>query len=303
VPFYGWYKLVSNHFKPQKLNKTTNLKTTYLNSTLENVELLINYFKIIGGKEISMSSRRQNAFRTKWTIREDKLRNRCHIQNASEYLESIKDNFSKEQIKIVIADIAKYVTSLDENEDVNFILLSTNTLPSAIHFITAENLFLNHQIRDDYKKNYNIDLLTIYSLRLSLESRIKGLLGIDYASNNGKPVGLNALIKISKNLESVKYSTDFKWVEIEWVNEWINHHMHRLLRPYPWIIHQAITTLKPFVDPKEPVEIGKSIRYSFYSATFVENEEELQREIETELKAVFPEIEIKWNNGREIMRK
>jgi hypothetical protein len=285
------------------LNKTTNLKTTYSDSTIENVELLINYFKTIGGKEISMSSRRQNAFKTKWTTGEDKLRNRCHIQNASEYLESIKNNFSKEQIKIVIADIAKYVNSLDENEDVNFILLSTNTLPSAIHFIIAENLFLNHQIRDDYKKNYNIDLLTIYSLRLSLESRIKGLLGIDYASNNGKPVGLNTLIKISKNIESVKYSTDFKWIEIEWVNEWINHHMHRLLRPYPWIIHQAISTLKPFVDPKEPVEIGKSIRYSFYSATFVENEEELHSEIETKLKAVFPKIEIKWNNGREIMRK
>lgn len=285
------------------MNKTTYLKTTYSDSTIENVELLINYFKTIAGKDISMSSRRQNAFKTKWTIGEDKLRNRCHIQNASEYLESIKNNFSKEQIKIVIADIVKYVNSLDENEDVNFILLSTNTLPSAIHFITAENLFLNHQIRDDYKKNYNIDLLTIYSLRLSLESRIKGLLGIDYASNNGKPVGLNTLIKISKNLESVKYSTDFKWIEIEWVNDWINHHMHRLLRPYPWIIHQAIATLKPLVDPKEPVEIGKSIRYSFYSATIVENEEELHREIEIKLKAVFPKIEIKWNNGREIMRK
>ncbi len=282
---------------------TTHLKNAYLNSTIENIELLINYFLRIGGKPLSVNCRRLNAFKTKWINREENLRNRCHIQNAIEYLESIKNQFTNEQIKTVIADIAKYVNILDSNEDVSFIIISTNTLPSAIHFDTAKRLFSTHQIRNQRQNNYGLDLLTIFSLRLSLESRIRGLLGIDFATNNGKPVGLNLLIKVSKNLKSVSYSNSLNWNEIEWINDWINHHMHRLIRPYPWIIHQAIESLKSFVDPKEPIKIGDSIRYSFYSATLVENEENFHQEIETSLKTELPEIEINWKNEREIMRK
>jgi hypothetical protein len=279
------------------------LKISYSDSTPENLEQLINFFQRIGGKVLSVSCRRQNAFKTKWTKKEEILRNRCHIQNAAEYLNSIKHNYSQGQIKVIIADIAEYVKYLDSNEDVSFILLSTNTLPSAIHFDIAERLFLTHQIRDQNQDNYGTDLLTIYSLRLSLESRIRGLLGIDYAINNGKPVGLNLLIKVAKELKSVKYSEKVNWSEIEWINEWINHHMHRLLRPYPWIIHQAIESLKSFVFPKDPVSIDDRTIYSFYSATCVVNESELHNEIEYALKNEYPKIVIKWMNKREIMLK
>jgi hypothetical protein len=285
------------------LNKTTYLKISYSDPTPENLEQLIHYFQRIGGKVLSVSCRRQNAFKTKWTKREETLRNRCHIQNAVEYLKSIKKNYSQGQIKVIIADIAEYVKNLDSNEDVSFILLSTNTLPSAIHFDIAKRLFLTHQIRDQNQNNYGTDLLTIYSLRLSLESRIRGLLGIDYATNNGKPVGVNLLIKVSKELKSVKYSETVNWSEIEWINEWINHHMHRLLRPHPWIIHQAIESLKSFVDPKDPVLIDDRTIYSFYSTTYVVNENELHNEIESALKTEYPKIVIKWKDKREILLK
>lgn len=284
------------------MKKTSNLKTVYSNTNLDNVIHLINYFKKIGGNEISFSSRRQNGFKTKWTEREENLRARCHIQNATEYLDSIKNNFTKEQIKIVIADIATYVKRLDTNEDVDFILLSTNTLPSAIHFDTAINLFYTHNIREQHKNNYSTDLLTIYGLRLSLESRIKGLLGIDFATYNGKPIGLNTFINISKNLKSVNYSKNINWTEIEWVNKWINHHMHRLVRPYPWIIHQAIETLKPFIYPKEPIKTNHKTTYSFYSTTIVENENELHNEVENALKSLNQTIDIQWKSSREIIQ-
>jgi hypothetical protein len=197
-------------------------------------------------------------------------------------------------VKAVIADIAPYVKKLDLNEDVSFILLSTNTLPSAIHFDIASRLFLTHQIRDQNQNNYGTDLLAIYSLRLSLESRIRGLLGIDFATINGKPVGLNKLIKVAKTLKSVKYSETVNWTEIEWVNEWINHHMHRLLRPHPWIIYQAIESLKSFLDPKDPVTLDDRTTYSFYSATYVVNERELHNEIESALKVECPTMVITW---------
>jgi len=281
---------------------TSHLKSTYFTTTRDNVEILIAYLEKIGGKKLSVICRRQNAFKTKWTKREIELRNRCHVQNAADYLHSIKDNYSDNQIKTVIADIANYVSALDKNEDVSFIFLSTNTLPSAIHFDIAKRLFFTHQIRDQNQNNYNTDLLTIYSLRLSLESRIRGLLGIDYATSRGKNIGLSSLIEVSKGLKSVLYSNEVNWAEIEWINEWINHHMHRHIRPYPWIIFQAIESLKSFVDPKEPFVDEERIVYSFYSATYVQNEEEFHEEVFITLEQKYPEIEIKWLTKREIMK-
>jgi hypothetical protein len=283
------------------LAKTTYLRDAYTDPAPENLEQTIKYLQSIGGKTLSLVCRRQNAFTTRWTKRGENLRNRCHIQNAVEYLESIKYCYSQDQLKATIGDIAEYVAHLDSNEDVSFILLSTNTLPSAIHFDIATRLFLTHQIRDQNQNNYGTDLLTVYSLRLSLESRIRGLLGIDFATNNGKPVGLNTLIKVSKNLKSVEYSETVKWPEIEWINEWINHHMHRLLRPHPWIIYQAIESLKSFVNPKHAISIDGRAIFSFYSATSVVNEKELHNEIESALKTEFPKIVIKWSDSREII--
>ena len=285
------------------MNKSSHLKSAYQNVTRENIAVLINYLKNIGGKPLTIICRRQNAFKTIWTNQEVNLRSRCHTQNAVEYLQSIEDKYSERQIKVVIADIAKHVNYLDTNEDVSFIILSTNTLPSAIHFDAAERLFYTHQIRDQNQNNYNTDLLVIYALRLALENRIKGLLGIDYATNKGKNVGLASLIKVCKGLKSVKYSDAVNWTEIEWVNDWLNHHIHRHIRPYPWIIHQAIESLKLFIVPKEPFVTESRTTYSFYSATYVRSEEELHKEIESSLKLESPEIEIAWLSRREIMKR
>ncbi len=222
------------------LEKTYYLKSAYTELTNENVERLIEYLKRIGGKPLTTNCKRQNAFKISWTERETKLLTRCHVQNAAEYLNFIKGDISKGQLRTVIADVANYVEFLDSNEDTSFIILSTNTQPSAVHFDSAKRLFYNHQIREQNQNNYSTDLLTLYAIRLSLESRVRGLLGIDYATTNGKNIGLSTFIKVAKGLKSVEYSTETDWTEIEWVNTWLNHHMHRHLRPYPWIIHQAL---------------------------------------------------------------
>jgi hypothetical protein len=284
------------------LEKSNHIKTAYCQLTQETVEGLIDYLQRIGGKTLSLACRRQNAFKTKWTARDINLLSRCHVQNAAEYLRTLKTDYSDGQIKIVIADIVKYIKVLDANEDVSFILISTNTLPSAIHFDIAKRLFYTHQIREQNQNNYNTDLLTIYSLRLSLESRIRGLLGIDFATIKGKNIGLATLIKVSKELKTVKYSGGFNWTEIEWVNDWLNHHMHRHIRPYPWVIYQAIETLKSFVDPKEPIHLDGKTKFSFYNATYVDNETELEKEIEANLKLEYPEIKIEWLTKREIAK-
>jgi hypothetical protein len=285
------------------LKKTKVLKSAYTESSIENVENLIEYLTKIGGKNLSIKCRRQNAFKILWTNKDIILLTKCHIQNAVDYLNSIKNNFSKTQIRILIGDLAKYVSHLDTNEDTSFILFSTNTQPSAIQFDSAKRLFYNHQIREQYQNNYSTDLLTLYAIRLSLENRIKGLLGIDYATNKGKIINLSTLIKISKGLKSVEYCKKINWDEIEWINNWLNHHMHRHIRPYPWIIHQSIEVLNPFIDPKEPLLKGDRKIYSFYSAAYVNDEKDFENEIESNLIKIYPDIEIKWLFKREIVVK
>ncbi|WP_162296724.1 hypothetical protein [Confluentibacter citreus] len=284
------------------MEKTSFLKTAYTNLTNENLDNLIYYLKKISGKPLTVKCKRQNAFKILWHDKETKLLARCHVQNAAEYLDFIKENIKTEQLKTVVADISDYVQFLDSNEDTSFILISTNTQASAVQFDNAKRLFYNHQIREQYQNNYSTDLLTLYSIRLSLESRVRGLLGIDYAKSSGKNIGLSTLIKISKGLKSVQYSTETDWIEIEWVNNWLNHHMHRHIRPYPWIIHQALEVLKPFVDPKKPLINSDRTIYSFYSATYVIDENILKNEIELNLKELFPEVQIRWLNKREILK-
>jgi hypothetical protein len=82
-------------------------------------KLLINYIQNIAGKTLTVICRRQNVFKAKWDKQEVNFRNRCHVQNATNYLQSIKDNYSERQIKVVVAGIAEYVNSLDANEDVS----------------------------------------------------------------------------------------------------------------------------------------------------------------------------------------
>lgn len=285
------------------MEKTYFLKNAYTKLTNENLDNIISYLKKIGGKPLTTKCKRQNAFKTTWFGKEDKLLARCHVQNASEYLNFIKETIKKEQLRTVVADVANFVKFLDPNEDTSFIILSTNTQASAVQFDNAKRLFYNHQIREQYQNNYSIDLLNLYAIRLSLESRVRGLLGIDYATANGKNIGLSTLIKISKKLKSVEYSKKTEWTEIEWVNNWLNHHMHRHIRPYPWIIHQALEILKPFVNPNEPLIKPDKTIYSFYSATYVNDENALENEIELHLKKLYPEVKIRWLNKREIVIK
>lgn len=285
------------------MEKTYFLKSAYIKLTNENIVSLILYLKKIGGKPLTLKCKRQNAFKISWLNKETRLLARCHVQNAAEYLDIIKEDIKKEQLKTVVADLTNYVYFLDPNEDTSFIILSTNTQSSAIYFDSAKRLFYNHQIREQYQNNYSTDLFTLYAIRLSLESRVRGLLGIDYATTNGTNIGLATLIKISKGLKSVEYSNKIEWTEIEWVNNWLNHHMHRHIRPHPWIIHQALEVLKPFVDPKEPLIKSRRTIHSFYSTTYVNDEEAFEKDIESNLNELYPDVKIKWLNKREIEKK
>lgn len=286
--------------------KTTILKKAYIKADYESINELCIYLDRISGKELKIRLIRQYLFKTSWNEKDDKLKARCHLKAASSYLMFFLINeikFKKEQIRIVIADLANYISDFDKNDDTSFIFMSTNVLPSAVHFKITEQLFYENNIDSSRRDNYKTDLLTIYSLRLSLEKRIRGLIGIDYATSGSQNIGLSTLIKLAKKLKNIKYSENINWTEIESVNKWLNHFMHRNIRPYPWIIHQALEVLRPLIDPSEPIFIDDRKIYSFYSASYVENESLLEKEITQSLKSEFPKIKVKWKNEREILKK
>lgn len=286
------------------LEKTQYLKSAYENLNSYNLNNLIEYLIQIGGKPLKLKLRRQFAFQVSWKKKESNIRARCHFQNIVDYLHFIKKDITIEKLRIVIADVTQYVKNIDPNENTDFILISTNSQASAIQFDSAERLFYNHQIRDQNQNNYSTDLLVIYAIRLSLENRVRELLGIDYATTkNGKNIGLSSLIKISKQLTTVSYSNDFDWEEVEWINDWLNHHMHRHIRPYPWTIHQSLEALKKFINPKDPIIRNNFKMYSFYAAAYVEDETIYHREINSKINEKHPGANIKWMPKKGIVIK
>ena len=285
--------------------KSYVLNDIYYELNHENLEAFISHLKKIGGKPLKSKCKKQNIFKLSLSLDERgiKLLARCHIQCALEYVEFIKKNIDKKKLKIIVAEIIPYVKRLFPNEYTSFILISTNILPSAVHFDNAKILFYSHDIRKQFQDNYSVDLLVIYGIRLSLESRIKRLLGIDYVITSKKHnIGLSQFIEISKMLKHVEYAKEIDWEEIDWIVKWLNHFIHRLIRPYPWVIHQCIVILENFVSPRSILTTSNKKILSFYSATVVLNEEKLKNEIERHLKKIDEEIIIRWTDYREILK-
>ncbi|MGQ1908817.1 hypothetical protein ACT3CE_03410 [Marinifilum sp. RC60d5] len=298
--------------KNAKLNDTvpileTNriLKNAYKQADLENVDAMINYLELISGKELETSFIRQNLFKTRWKQSEIKKIARCHVKASILYLKhllSTKEiNALTREIQMTIAELVDYVKKLDLNQDTSFIVVSTNELPSSAHYLNATELFYNHNIREDYQNNYDCDVLVLYALRLTLEKRIYSTAGIDRILNkNNKPIPLSKMIDFIQGLKNIEFSANIKWDEIKHVNKWLNHFMHRNLRPHPWIIHQAIETLNNILNGK-PYKSNNRVYHSRYSATVVKDVKKLDDEIKSKINDEFPNSRITWLHNRELL--
>ena len=285
--------------------KTDYCKRVYFNTDNQNsIDDLIDYLTKISGKSLKTSRIRHYIFKTSWKSKENLDRSRCQIKAGIEYLKFLRNREnSKQQIQTLIADILPYIESLDDYEDISFIIGNSNIIHSTIHFHSAKNLFFNHQILKSHQDNYMSDLLTVYSLRLSLEKKIRAMLGIDYAKkSNGSKVGLSTFIDTLKEITCIQYFEKIDWQEIILVNDWANHFMHRHIRPYPWTIYQAILILEPLLNSKKPIKLksGQNL-YSFDSPGYIEKEKEYDEEIEKILNRKIPDIQISKLDYKEIV--
>lgn len=287
-------------------NNNNILSEIYQNPDSKSILNLIRYLNEISGKELKLTLIRQFLFKYRWKKSEQQLIARCHIKGASKYLDHLlnkKPEIEKKEIQIIIADLTEYVQILDPNQNTTFILVSTNVLPSFIHFKHAQELFYNHEIRKDFRNNYSIDLLVLYSLRLTLEKRVNGILGIDYIKNkHGKAIGLQNKIKITKGLKNIEYPQNLKWDEIGFINDWLNHYMHRNIRPYPWIIHQAFDILDNLLGMVETKD-SKSRSMSYYGSTIVQDSAKLDIEVKELIEENFPDSTVRWKKRQEILIK
>lgn len=287
----------------------TLLKQVFHSPTISNAKTLIEYLESIGGKKLKLTALRQSTFKLRKEgnpskeVRSKKLRNRCHVQSAAIYLDYLlkpTDEEVSDQIKVVIADLCRIIDEVDPKQDTAFIIISTNTLTSYLHYKHAESIFYYQNLQENKKGNYYYDLLSLYALRLAFEARIHGFLGVDYILNNNKPIGLSQIIRIVKSLDNIIYSEHINWDEIEWINNWLNHHMHRHIRPYPWVIHQAFEVLRTMFDPHE-YQSGSKTTASIYASTVVPDYEQLKEKFSLRLKSEFKGAKIEWSIQREFL--
>ena len=265
----------------------------------------IRELKNIAGKSYKIAFVRKSILTSEWKEQEQNDRARCHVQAALLYLDTLAGSFenpiSQEKISAIIADLEHIVKVLDPDLRLSHAILSTNTIPSTIHYKHAETLFYSRSIKKEDQSTYSLDLLVVYALRLALEKRINGLLGIDILMDRKNiPVSLSKKLKIVAGLKQICYDQSVKWDEIRLANDWMNHYIHRQMRPYPWVIHQVFEILNPILLPGKIMYGSKEV-FSYYWSTVVLNEVTFQKEIVSCFDKHVPDYSAHWDEKQEVL--
>ncbi|MGK0308575.1 MAG: hypothetical protein ACI8RP_001538 [Urechidicola sp.] len=285
--------------------KTEYLKSAYYSPSTETVKELILFLEKCRGKSYKDNHISNYITKTKWQNKEGSTLFKVHIQVIIEYLNSLKFDLQEDQeiFKSIIADITEVFKQHENslNEDLDWIMLSTNVLPSFIHFKHANSLFRDKKLGCELKRSNHYDLLSVFGARLALEKRVFSLLKIDYALINDKPISMSKILDLIQNLESIQFSDDLDWKLIIKVNTWLNHYIHRQLRPLPWVIWKVYHYLNVILESGVVEHNGKKI-YSFYYSTIVVDEQKLDDEIQQKVKEEFGDIQIQWSHIREAVK-
>lgn len=240
-------------------------------------------------------------FKTNWNENENIHWQKSNIIAACDYLINLNEEYPELfeiKAKTCLADLSRILRDFFKDEDYSK-LFNTNTSPSFTYWNLVESLNLSKEVSKSTGSSSN-DLPILYLMRLSLESRVHGFLGIDFISANGKRVELSQLIKISKELKSLKFDPKINWDRIEKINVWMNHFMHRHIRPFPWTIDLAIKELRPLFSwsNREHIDFEE---FGWYLSTIATSQNELLREIKSKLQERFGEdVSIKWSGTHEI---
>ncbi len=243
--------------------------------------------------------------KTEWSEKEQVLRDRAIIQAAREYfiflfskLKNLDEDHKPliDSLRTAIADLSFSLKRIDPEFTKNFILASTRTHLTSIEFKNLKTLF--YSIRLPVNTNrYELDHLIIPYLRTILESKIKKILGIGILTNSkNQNIEISKIIEILFKIDSISLEKDsFNLDILKLIMEWLNQHMHRNIRPEPYIIHSVIQYLNPIFNPGKK-ELNGKILHSLNMSAYVENVDVYHKEIENKLNQKYPGYKIEWIN-------
>lgn len=177
-----------------------------------------------------------------------------------------------------------------------------NTQPSYTYWKILDLINSEQKLPENSDLN-TLNLPMLYLMRLSLESRVHGFLGIDFIKAKGKALKLSSLIKISKQLNSLQFDEKINWDRIEKINIWVSHFMHRHIRPFPWAIDLAIKELRPLFswDKRTYADYEE---FGWYLSTTVKSQKSLINELKSYLDNKYDkQYLISWSGTHEIHLK
>ncbi len=277
------------HLQPTSLEKQSVIKK--LSFLIENLKIKSSNLKDSGLlKEI---------LKIKW--RNSEQRKRAFIQAALKYLEFLKEeinvaeskelNYHIKNLKISLADLAFYASEFNSEIDFSFILVSPNSQPTPYQFDLLISIFYQNTIKESHDK-YLIDLVVVPILRTILESKVKSILGIDIINDSkGRPIEISKLLSlISKSKVLIKHKS-LELSNLKQIFEWLNHMMHRNIRPDIFVLHFVIKYLQPIFESSW---LEKETRWSIFASALVPDINDYKKEIKSICEKEFEGSQIYW---------
>lgn len=280
-----------------------DLNQLYGSISIENVKSFIGETNQNIGTHLKYGGVFNLIFSKSWKERELQSLRKASIQGALIYLdfliENESDNFEQD-VRNCLADLYPFYRdffSISERS----LIFNVNNIPTALHYDLSKGLFYGNSIPEKLQKRSYLDLPVTYLLRMCLEGRIHGFLGIDYVRKGENSIPLSEVLKLTQKLTTIEFSSEINWDRICKINDWLNHYIHRNLRPVPWCIHLAFQELDVFFKFGMR-EIGTTKSYSTYYSTFMKDKDLFQKEFSILLKQRYPKEEtmIKWSDLHEI---
>jgi hypothetical protein len=264
---------------------------------------VIDYLKVYSSK-LKLNGLLQRILMIEWDERNQSLRDKAIVQAARKYIQKLLSDLNTytefitpitNSIKTAIADLFPTIIRLDKDFGKPFIIGNTNTMETSMQFHFLENLFFSHRIPPSADK-YQIDHLTVPFLRALLESKIKQVLGIDILRDeSNKSIEVSKILKLFSELKSIKLNKSFETGILKLIMEWLNHYMHRNIRPEPYVFNSVLEFLRPIFTPGNISSKNRKL-YSINSSAFVEDLEIYHNEVELKLQKKFPNCFIVWTS-------
>ena len=268
-----------------------------------NVKRLISYLStILKGKVLSSKAIDSKIFKCTWKEDEINEIEVAHISSAIRYLEFLlknQDEIFDYRLKQPISELCSIGLIRNCNNTAMQIGRS-NVQSSWEHFKYAESVFFNKKLNNSISK----DVSVLYSIRLALESKLFGALGIDFVKYQKgsivRHIKVSDIIGILKKMKTIDNIAECDFTSIRRVNIFLNEFIHRAIIPMPWVTYRLFEILQPIFS-SSIVKGTNRLTISSNHYFIIRNEDAFRIEIKELLKNRLKtdELFINWSPKKE----